>query len=316
MNVRRSGYEKLDWVDAIMERKNKLSVEERLATVKEEDIIDKALEQTVEAAFEIPTTEETSEEAVRRAGKSIQDVVRDRNSEDNKKYATERLEKTKSHESNGRHEQWKKDWQEQVFKTVVKNNGFNPESSKGGRITSASASEPEDARGPTMRTPLNANSIFDPFKLDRLAAEESDREKSIKESRESRDARSQKWSKEASEGNQESPISVNEGSKILRSGGLDQEVFIQRVPSDKVSMLDVKDDGASKDDRHASLKELFTHKVKDVKADSQKASKERKEGIQRETSDDRSWEKVEPPQKISDINRRLMELWMPDKKKE
>lgn len=313
MNVRRSGYEGMDWVEALKEMKKPRNYEERLAEAKEEDVVDNALEETVEAVFNVPTSEETSGEAIRRASKDIHDVVSRDANESVSKFREEREGQKKETEAAASREKRKGEWQEQVLKAVQPDKGFNPEESKGGKITS-SASREESAAG-RMSVPVNANSIFDPFRLDKLAAGENESDKSVKASREDHEARSQKRDKEIAE-QETSPISMNEGARVIRSGGKDQEVFVQKVPSNQVSMLDVKEDGATREERSTGLKELFTHKVPDAKADSQKAAKERKESITRKKEDDRSWEKVESPANTSDIARRLMQLWLPEKKKE
>jgi hypothetical protein len=315
MNVSRSNYEGMNWVDALKEAKKPRNYEERLAEAEEKDVVDNALEQTVEAVFNVPTSEETSKEAITRASKDIQDVVSRDANESVSKFRNDRNEQKKEVEVTANRAQQKKEWQEQVLKAVQPDKGFNPEVSKAGKITSSASGE-EDSTGRKMNVPVNANSIFDPFRLDKLATEENERDKLVKDSREEHEARSQKWAKEATEGTPGSPISMNEGARIMRSGGQDQAAFVQRVPSNQISMLDVKDDGASKDQRTESIKELFSKKVQDIKADSQKAAQERKENIQRKKEEDRSWEKVATPQNTSDISRRLMELWLPNKKKE
>lgn len=307
----KSSYDDMSWVDALKAKKDPKQMD-KLAQAKEEDVVDTALVDTANIMFGTPTGEETSQEAINRHAKKIQDDVFTKEKDAVEQASKDRQSQKKHVEVEASKEQQKKAWQEQVLNAVRPQMSFDPETAKGGQISSA-ASRCEETSGQRTPVPENANSILDPNRLDKLAQQPTAHDKSVAESRKRTADRAEEHKKASQDDS--SPISTNEGSRLMRSGGMDSEAFIQRVPANQVSMFDVEyDPTLDAKQRSEQLKDVFLKKLDDNQEAIRQSQQERKEEIQGKKEEDRSWEKVSPPTKTSDMANRLIELWSPKEK--
>lgn len=346
MGISRSNYDGMDWIDALKARKEPIDYEKQLAN--SEESTENVLERTLAAAFSLPTTEETPTEALYRASNEIQakransNVVTAANAIRTKladreidpvglgvvaltkgdgeitmseKWASstdlEWLEKTAKDAAVAFQKKMARAWEDNSKESTVSSTkweGDNPEAwSRMGRIMStASANEDTEAR--QSRVPLNANSIFDPFKLDRFAEEDNAHDMSVQAGKMSDAARKSDVAKARAEAIQALPPEqmMNPG-RITSSGNAVQEGgFGNRVASNQVSMMD---------DLKEGLKDLFLSKIEDPRTATAASQAERLEKIQgKKEKADRSWasEEKQKPTSTANITERLMNLWMPE----
>jgi hypothetical protein len=349
MKIRSSGYEGLGWVAALKDGKKPRDYHEKLAGADEADTLENVLERTCEAAFETPTTDETSEEAIARSSKEIQDkLAHDGNSEivDQVKKAMaendiepwtlqikdpgallgQRDNVTKEQWDNSTDASWvekvanmaidaNKNQRDRSWETVspqaTASHSFDPETAKGGRVMSSTTAN-EETTGRSSMLPANAASIFDPFRLDNYAAQENAHDEGVKASRDR--AEKEKTARQEGRNKQEIPedFSPMKSGAVISSGGEDSSEFHHRVPRDQVSMFD-NVDGQEGEGLQERLAKLFEDKIPDTRSEIRKANDERREQIQRNpSSEDRSWEKVSKPSSTQGIQERLTDLWMPE----
>lgn len=213
-------------------------------------------------------------------------------------------------------------WQERAMDPKAAARRFDPEYSKDGRIMSAPA-QSDDSAPRFGSIPKNANSIWDPERIQKLSeALMTDHDAQVEASREYYEKRSKKADAERAEkAGKSSPISQNTGSQLMRSGSAESEAFVQKVPRDQLSMLDVQSGDfkdLSQEEKKARLESIFMEKVPDAKEETRKANEERRQQIQGEKREDRSWDSVNnlKPLSTSDIQKRLIELWIPEDQEE
>lgn len=195
---------------------------------------------------------------------------------------------------------------------------FDPQTDRSGKIASSHGHDDYAPRFGSV--PANANSILDPGRLDRAAKEINEHDANVAKSKTEHGQRSKKAEAErAVQEKEESPIAVNHGSKIMHSGGHDSEAFSHKVPRNQISMADnLGDDFDSLDSeaKKARLESVFMAKFDDNGPEIKKAAEERKSSIQRKkTSKEaqkKEWDELKKPVSTSEIQRRLVELWMPE----
>lgn len=346
MKINKSGYDSMDWASALSKSKQPIKDQEAHAISKigKGEDVDNALQKAAEAAFSLPSNEKmTNAEAIKAASKNIQDEraesMRQGAIDDVKaKLANHDVDPvglglvTKAEWDNcpdvetatqiGRAAATKRiqnqndAWQNKAMEPQNRNMKFDPESSRDGRISSTAAAMEDSAPIVTRRSPLNAPSIFDPFKLDRLAAEQNEHDEAIRVSREAakQKAEARKDWREASNTTVPEDFMPLHGGAISRSGGKDSSVFSSKVPKNQVSMMDnIPASGASADTVKEEMKKLFESKVEDNGQRIKEANKARSESIQRpvEKEDKKSWEKVSKPVSTKDLQARLVNLWLP-----
>jgi hypothetical protein len=342
-NINKSGYNNMDWVLALKARKNPIDYEAQLAS--SEECADNVVERTLEAAYNLPTTEETSAQALKRVSKEIQasqaakehkanvDFIRtalaDRGidpvalgvakaDEWTSSLDLEWVEKKATEAALLFEKKLSTAWEEEAKKSVSSSMGFDPKASKEGRIMPNFGTQDETCSRPS-RVPANANSIFDPFKLDRFAKEENAHDKAILAKRDQAAARAEKVAKERIESARVLPTEQkrNRGRVVPSGGSPTVEQFAQRTPANQISMSDdlAPKAGQSLKDRIA---ELFTDKVRDSKAKIQASQAERKQKItaKREGEGEKPWDSKEhlKPTSTKDLTERLKNLWMPESK--
>lgn len=372
--INKANYEGMDWVDALTGRKPQRDYEARYASASEESTLDNALEETVEAVFNVPTSEESSQDAIERISKEISatravDEAKEEISKIKAKLAAtddrpaidpvELGVEIKAWTNSGMRqrpitkEEWdniddprtaeeiakvavqkmqeriSRSWEERAQQEITNsknagsrpgrlNSKFDPETDRGGKI--ASVPSPDDYAPRFGKVPANANSITDPDRLDRFAKEETEHDRSVAESRALRKSREDQIRAEAQEreAGGHRPIHDSGSSKVIQSGSQETEAFVQRVPRNQISMLDnfgEDFEGLSKEEKTARLQSMFMDKWEDNGEKIKSYNEERRASIQRESSkeeEEKSWEKLEKPTSTSDIQERLMNLWMPE----
>jgi hypothetical protein len=330
MSVKKSNYSNMDWVLALKARKEPIDYEAQLAS--SEECTENVVERTVQAAFSLPTKEETSEEALKRASKTIHDdaaVSAEQAAADGirQKLASRSIDPValgvaKAEDWNGSTDlQWlektaknaaiafqkklSESWQDGATeRTSTRMQNYNPETFRDGRIMSTAAAG-EDAHGFVSKTPANSNSIFDPFKLDRFAKEDTEHDKRVAARKAEEQARAQKVASDKAKAVNTIPEGQEmHGAKVVASGSATPGVFSPRSPRDQISMTD---------DLTKKISELFT-RVDDNKSKTLASKQERLEKIQgKKEADDRSWEKLSKPTstagKMADLQERLKDLW-------
>lgn len=186
---------------------------------------------------------------------------------------------------------------------------------KGGRIMS-STSENEDTVGSSGRTPANSNSIFDPDRIGKYAREKNLHDSAINTLRKEIVARNEQ--KKAELAPKETGIEPMKAGQIIASasGNENGDAFVHRVPSNQVSMLDTMHEGKlDREQITSKLNTLFMSKFEqDSGTQIKEAAKQHKADIQVERKKDKSWEKLEKPKTVGDLQERLLNLWtMPEK---
>jgi hypothetical protein len=334
MSIKKSAYGGMDWVDALSASKKKTEYDSASGPEDTQN----ALEKTVEAAFKVPTSEPTSEQAISHASRDIHDkaaaervsgaaqLIRDKlasrgidpvklgmASEDDWKksidpeWATAIAKKAAlAHEK-----QAKEAWQNGATNPVQHSMKYEPGRSRDGMVMSCTAAG-EDSNPKTNRVPANANSIADPNRLDKLAAAPNEHDASREEAKKRDADRAGKRTREAMESMASGSIpadqQLNDG-RIMKSGGTDSEVFVHKVPKGQISVMD-NIESLPPDQLKEKLASIF-NKVPDTRTEIRQANEQRKEGIQGKKQADRSWEKTEKGKSVSDIQQKLMDMWIP-----
>lgn len=186
---------------------------------------------------------------------------------------------------------------------------YDPATTREGKVAPTTSAR-DDSAPHNPNVPLNAVSMADLDRLDRLSEKGTRHEELVSKSRESAKAREEKardWRQE------EIPEDVvpMKSSSVIRAGGKDRDEGRYHAPSNQVSMLD-DISGGSPEEIQKKLSSLFTTKIPDKKQETREANEQRRAEIQGPVKDhDRSWEKVEKPTSTKDISERLAELWMP-----
>src|SRR3990170_1220194 len=75
MNIRKSGYEAMDWVKALEAAQKPKDPSHDLGKQNEAELVNNALESTARVAFDLPVNAETKHEALLRSSKEIADKV-------------------------------------------------------------------------------------------------------------------------------------------------------------------------------------------------------------------------------------------------
>lgn len=347
--IRKSNYENMDWLNALAAMQKPRDPESDISSQNEADVVANALESSAQIAFQLPVKEETKYEALVRASKEIADkqAMKDKMAaadEIRNKMASNGIDPVAlginvRGENGSWHaitkEEWesssdvryvehiatkaaieyekqlKTAWEKESFRPATPANySYDPETMKDGKIMSAAAMGDNAPR--FGNTPSNAASIFDPFKLDKFAAAENEHDKSIKASKEKQKARTEE--KKAQYKFEDPGVEPMKSGQIQKSGGEDRDVFVQRVPSNQVSMLDTfGQEKMSSEEIKTKLASMFSAKIPDSGEGIRKAADERKASIQRKEEKDRSWDAPSKPVSTSDIAKRLADLWMPKK---
>lgn len=332
--IQKSGYGNLEWLNAILAKKD------RQAVVSEEEAAKNVVERAAEAAFKIQPKEESNEQRIRRASLEIEEqkaAARDLEycARLRDKLAARNIDPvalgitTKAEWENSMSPSWieavakhaalayekhvSASWEERAVSRQAPQVRPDVETSMAGRIMS-SAGANEETRGQTSRVPANANSILDPDRLAKLFTQPNAHDEAIEERLASRKAREQ-MKKDELAPRDLGPAPMKDGS-ISRSGGKDCEAFVQRVPKNQISMTDNLGDTSrmSREEMAEKLSQLFTSKVPDSGQEIRQQNAERKQSITRQAEGDRrEWDSEEHlrPQSTSDLQERLMRLWLP-----
>jgi hypothetical protein len=192
---------------------------------------------------------------------------------------------------------------------------FDPETTKAG-VVSPMHSPKEDSEDRPHQLPANANSIFDPNRLDKMAAGKNPHDESVQASGDSRkkaEADRKSWVNDLPKP-PEGFVDMSSG-RIMRAGGADRDVLMYKAPSNQISMLDdIK--GKSKEELQKALADMFASRIPDTRKEIRDAQEKRREEIQgkKEAGADKSWEKVSKNTSTSEIANRLLKIWTGKKK--
>lgn len=323
--INKGTYDKLSWVDALKARQAK-----REFDGTEKETTENVLERTVEAAFKVPTSEPTTPQKVDAAAKDIQQ------NEAAKKVAGETQqikEKLASREIDPvalgvvSKEEWAKasdpTWTESVAKKAAMKyekqlkaswekkamepqqaaKGFDPATSMDGKII-PSFSPTEESQGRINRVPLNAASILNPNRIDELAKAKNEHDESVKAIREAQKTREAAKPAPADIPKDLTPM---RGGKVVSSGAANESsAFIHRVPKDQISIMD-------KAETSEQMKDKLAARIPDTRTEIREANERHREAIQGKKQEDKSWDQVSKPLTSTEIQKRLINLWMPPK---
>jgi hypothetical protein len=343
--IKKAGYGNMDWLDALKAFKAPKDPASDLSKQNEADLVDNALESTANVAFNISAKPETKYEALNRSSKEIAQKAADENkvaavNSIKQKIASNGINPVELgiqiREGNGKRpitkEEWesstdarwvekiateaaleyekreKQGWQQNGLKPAqTLSSKFDPTTMRDGRIMSSTGAN-EETRGRPTQIPANAASIFDPFKLDRFAQAETEHDRGVREKREAAKSREQeKKAQYAKDPNEPEPPEPMRTGQIQKSGGEDQAVFQQRVPKNKVSMLDTYgEEKLSSEQIKEKLSQMFTSRIEDNGEKIKEANKKRKEEIQGKKEKDRSWDKLEKPLSTAELTQRII----------
>lgn len=387
--IKRASYGNMDWLDALSARSKPKDPTRDLGQQNEADLIDNALQSTANVAFNLPVNAESKHEAVARASKDIADRNQQKQDSAaanaiRKKLADAEIDPVAMNvhirEANGKYrpltkEEWEgatdsffvekiatvaaEAYEENLkhgWEDLAKNqpaqqlrSKYDPETMRDGRIMS-STGHMEDVCASPSKTPLNTNSIWDPFKLDRFSQGKTEHDIAVAKIKADNDARlaERKMDFDASMAIQSMKDPMRQGH-IARAGGEDRDVFVQRTPSNQISMLDnlpatKGDDGKPLPPEvlKAKLAAMFASKIPDNGASIRAQNDQRKAEISRGYMRDgqgnvvptpdgskyamdvdgnvvvgkngkpvHSWETTAPAPTTADIQKRLTELWLP-----
>lgn len=186
---------------------------------------------------------------------------------------------------------------------------YDPATTRDGKVAPTTSAR-DDSTPHNPNVPLNAVSMIDLDRLDRLSEDGTRHEELVSQSRETAKVREEKAKDWRQEEVPEDIVPLK-SSSVLRSGGKDRDEGRYHAPSNQVSMLD-DISGGSTEEIQEKLSSLFTTKIPDRKQETREANEQRRAEIQRPAqAQDKSWEKVEKPTSTKDISERLAELWMP-----
>jgi len=201
----------------------------------------------------------------------------------------ERIAKAAALESK---EQAKRSWEHsEVQPARTLSSRFDPMTSKGSIVMSCFAPS-DDSVGRPSRVPQNANSIFEPDRIDKFANEKNEHDESVAASRQ-RKADGEAKRKEALLKDVKDAPEQMSGSRIVPSGGMDRDVFAHRLGPTQISIMDTLGSGTlSREDMKGWFQENFFSKVEDKKSETKQANEDRRKAIQGERTKDREWEQV------------------------
>jgi hypothetical protein len=339
MLIRKGSYSGLEWVDALSARTKRTDIEAELASSTEEQAAENALRKTAQIAFGDDSTKVPGpDERLAEASKSIQDnvsknkiasavasikeklavrnidpvalgVVKDK-SEWDAMSDIDQVESVAKMAAVAFEKAMSRQWEHESG--TMKASAFNPETSRGGRIMPAAA-KGDDSVGRYSRVPSNANSILDPGRLDRAAAENNSHDESVKALKQQTVAREAE--KKAELAPKDMPDDVMKGGRVIASGGQDSSANVHRVPRNQLSILDnVGGKNMSPDELKKRLQDIFSSRIPDTKGEIREANEKRREAIQQPKEQDRSWEKPSKPTSTSDLTKKLVNLWVPESK--
>lgn len=340
--IKRASYSGMDWLKALEARDKPKDPSNDLNKQNESEIKD-ALASSANVAFNLPVNAETKNQALIRASKEIADQaaqhlkmaevngIRTKIANNGidpialgvtiRENGTERpitkaewegatdarwVEKIATSAALAYEKQVKRAWEQNALKPAQQlSSKFDPATMRDGRIMSSTGAN-EETRGYNHQIPANAASIFDPFKLDRFAAAENEHDKSVANIRGGHQARDE--AKKAELQPQDLGPDPMKGGQVIRSGGQDADVFVQRVPKNQLSMVDmVGTEKLTPKEIQEKLSSLFMARIVDNGEKIKEANKEHKEKIQGTKESDRSWEKLEKPLSTAQLQQRLTE---------
>jgi len=341
MQINKSGYEHMDWILALKAKTSPKSdfSPESSADAETQEVIDGALEQTCRAAFKTPTNEKSSQEAVAEESRTVADssrqkVLASQAEQIRGKLAVRGIDpvamgiatdgdwssvdpalveaiakKAIQITAESRDRGW------EAISGTKKASGFD-EMSRLGQVV-PSGTRQEDVVDHRRNIPSNAPSMFDPNRLKELSEKPNEHDQSISSIKDVRKAREaeRKTDAENRTGIPEDFSPMKQGRSMAISGK-EQDVMIQRVPRNQLSMLDDLEPHKklSQEEMTAKLRDIFMSRVSSPREETRKSNEERKAEISREKGTKHEF-KLEPPTSTSDLTKKLMSLW-PDEKGE
>jgi hypothetical protein len=353
MPIHRSSYNGLDWLGALKAANKPRDPSVDVGATPESEVLDNALESTAALAFDLPVSAESKQEALVRSSREIADaqsvqMKRAAADEIRQKLATNEIDpialKVSVREPNGvvravTKEEWegstdarfvekiataavleverqqKQSWQNDAMQPAQHlSSKYNPETMRDGKIMSSTAAG-EDSISAPGRVPANAASLLDPNRLDNFINTENAHDASVRASRESQAKREAE--RQASLAPDESTLidTPMSQSQVIRAGGLDRDIFAQRVPSNRVSMKDTVGQGKlTSEELKSAMSNMFS-RIEDRGISIREANESRREEIQgKKAEKDRSWETLAKPMSTSSIVDSMLKSLMEKKK--
>ena len=342
MRLSKCGENDYSWIDALSKSKQPIKDKEEhlLSQVDGKEVVEGALEGTVEAAFGVAAPRKSNAEMIQEASVKIQqdrrqqqlskeiNTIKQKLADNNvdpvalgviekDKWTNcqdpSEIERIAKVAALKQIEFVRNGWQKKAMESRTSDMKYDPMTSREGRIMSSSSSTEDGVAAVIDRQiPANSASIFDPNRIDKMASGENAHDKSVKESREAQNAKkesSKNWRTE--EHIIPEDLNIMKQSAIAKANSFETIENRSRVPSNQISMAD-DISGDSPQTIKEKLAQLFT-RIPDTKQDIREANRARKESIQREQpsqEEKRSWEKNSKPVSTSDLQKKLVELWI------
>ena len=347
MQKQSTTYSSMDWVDALRAKKGDGEKYTPESSNAPEDI-ENVLERTIEATFNVATTEKTSRQAISEASQQISEKkaaasLNQQSSEIKRKLADSGIDpSTLGLKVDGKpltKEDWEKAsdpvwtetvakkaalefekqkknaWQDRAMQPSKYSKVFDVDRPMGGRIAPGGSHISEVPQ--RTEVPANAASIFDPMRLDKMASEPNAHDESVKASKarheemENGRAKASKAEFDEIAKKQAAAPAMRYMGGVIPSGGKDSSEFVHRAPANQISISDHVET-LSPDELKQKLSNMFG-RVADTRTDIREANQKRQEAIQGKKEKDKSWEKVAKPTTTSEIKDRLLNLWLPEK---
>jgi len=335
--IQKNDYDGMSWIDSIVHAvgKKKASYETDRASMEEtKEVVENVMSQTCEAAFGTKP-EDTTEQKIRQTAKT---GMEEHAQIQNMAYCDAIRNKLKDRgiDPVALNVVSKKDWESNdpsLIEGIAKNSIIAASKVKDRSWETVapakhrSALDVDDKSGKVMsiggrehyndkpyNIPMNANSIFDPNRLDRMAAENNEHDRLIQENKKNKTDKQAERKESLKQTDIPNDFHGMSSSRIIPSASSEKEVFVQRVPKNQLSIMDNLEQHSSK--KPEEMKEVMSdifNRVEDQKTKTQKANVERKNKIRTEAEKDRSWEKNEKGISTSDLAKKLMSLWIPEK---
>lgn len=341
MKMSKGGYDAMEWLDALKKVKPQEEQESKIAArTEDEETVESALQDTSKIVFGLPD-ERTKPEVIMDASKESMDKAA------SSRLANELDGLKKKLSDNGvdpvalgvvSENEWntisdiskaeqmakkaallaekeaKREWERNALASIQGKNkrtmDYDPQVDKMGRIAPMTAKE--DANPSVPQLPKNAASIADPTRIDKLANEPTEHDKSVMSIRQERAKKEIEAAQAKYESNIPDDFSPMKSSSVIRSGGKDGDILRYKAPANQVSMNDDVS-GATPEEIKEKLSKLFEERIVDRGQQIREANEKRKASITRpEPSKEEKQPPRQTPTSTKDIQERLMELWMPE----
>lgn len=346
MKMSKGGYDDMEWLDSLKKVKPQQEQEAKLANKTEtEETVASALEDTSNIVFGLPD-QRTKPEVIMDASKESMDKaaqtklaneitkLKDKlnthgvdpvalgvvsKSEWDSMADISKAEQLAKKAALAAEAKVKRSWEDRAAeeisnaragKSAKRTMENDPTKDRAGRIAPTTARD--DSAPFNQQVPKNAATIADPKQIDKFASEPTQHDKSVMSIREDKARKQIEAAKEKYNTNIPDDFTPMKASNVIHSGGKDADQLRYKPAANQVSMNDDVS-GASPEEIKEKLSKLFEERIVDSGRQIREANEKRKAEISRPVQEKKDKEVVaKPPTSTQDMQKRLMELWMPE----